>query len=152
MAAIYGATCPAVLVGRAATSCASCTSKTCSRFGRLTDALAAHEARNRGDSRINHDLQGKFDDLDEQYRNVQSGPTLAERRKLGRAFFSLVADVEAAMYADAKRSGEDPRMAQLRIAEHTRLNVLTSREALGWNSEEVWAEFLKADNRGRDNV
>jgi hypothetical protein len=60
-----------------------------------------------------------------------------------------VADMEGAMLADAKRGGEDPRTTELRIAEHTRINVLTLREALGWNSDEVWQEFLKAD-RVRD--
>ena len=58
----------------------------------------------------------------------------------------------AVMYADAKRHGEDPRAASLRIAEHTRLNVLTLREALGWNSDKAWAEFMKADRRVCDGV
>jgi hypothetical protein len=43
-------------------------------------------------------------------------------------------------------------MAQLRIAEHTRLNVLTLRDALDWNSDEAWAEFMKADRRVCDGV
>jgi hypothetical protein len=118
----------------------------------ITDALAAHEARNKSgadDSGANPDLQRKFDELDERYRDVQNGPTLEERRKRARAFFSFVADVEAAMYANAKRSGEDPRTARLRIAEHSRISVLTLREALGWNSDEVWVEFLGAANARR---
>jgi hypothetical protein len=121
----------------------------------ITDALTAQEVRNKGsvsDIGVSRELEIKFSALDEQYRNVQNGPTLEDRRKLARAFFSVVADVEAAMRADAQRSGEDPRMAGLRIAEHTRLNVLTLRGALSWNSDEAWAEFLKADNRVRNDV
>jgi hypothetical protein len=53
------------------------------------------------------------------------------------------------MYADAGRSGEDPRVTHLRVAEHTRQNVL--RDVLGWNSDETWAEFLKVDLRVRDD-
>jgi hypothetical protein len=121
----------------------------------ITDALMAQEVRNKGsvsDTGVSRELEIKFSALDEQYRNVQNGPTLAERRKLARAFFSFVADVEGAMLADAKRGGEDPTTAQMRAVEHSRLNVLTLREALGWNSDEAWAEFLKADNRVRNYV
>lgn len=100
---------------------------------------------------INHDLQQKLDVLDLQYMAVQTAPTLAERRKRAPAFFRLVAQVEAAMYADAKRNGEDPFVAALRVNEHSRLNVLTLRNVLSWNSDETWAEFMKADPRTRDD-
>jgi hypothetical protein len=123
------------------------------RLARIVDALSARAGRGKGmNAEVDPDLQRKFDDLDERYRDVQNGQTLDERRKRARAFFVLVAAVETAMYADARRSGEDPRMAQMRAVEHTRLNVLTLREALGWNSDEAWAEFLKADNRVRNDV
>jgi hypothetical protein len=117
--------------------------------GTTSRALEEHFAAKSGKVQIDTALQGRFDDLDAQYRAVQNGPTLTERRKLARAFFASVADMEGAMLADAKRGGEDPRTTELRIAEHTRINVLTLREALGWNSDEVWQEFLKAD-RVRD--
>ena len=110
----------------------------------ITDALAVHQG---GDDGISRDLQPMFDELDQRYRAVQDAPTLAERRQQARVFFSFVVEVEAAMYADAKRRGENLRIAQLRISEHTRLNVLTLRDALDWNSDEAWDEFMKADRR-----
>lgn len=119
----------------------------------ITDALAAHEGRAKtgtDDDGISRDLRAKFDELDRQYRAVQNGATLVERRKLVREFFSGLAGVEAAMYSAAKRDREDHRAASLRIAEHTRLQVLTLRDALGWTCDEVWVEFMKADHRGRD--
>lgn len=113
----------------------------------MSRALQDHfAAKSGGEAPLNYDLRGQFDDLDEQYRHVQNGPTLEDRRERARSFFPLVADVEAAMFADAKRAGEDARNARLRAIEHTRLNVLTLRETLGWNSDEVWAEFLNAGN------
>jgi hypothetical protein len=115
----------------------------------ITDALAVHQGGGEGVSR---DLQPMFDELDQRYRAVQNAPTLAERRQQARVFFSFVVEVEGAMYADAKRRGEDLRMAQLRIAEHTRVNVLTLRDALDWNSDEAWAEFMKADRRVCDGA
>lgn len=115
----------------------------------ITDALAGHEARkNGGSAAADRELEQKFAELDEQYSRVRNAPTLDERRVMARKFFSGVAAVESMMYADAKRDGEDPRLARLRAAEHTRLNVLTLRDALGWNSHEVWAEFLKAEFDG----
>lgn len=115
-------------------------------------ALEEHFAAKSGrDAAINHDLQQKLDVLDLQYMAVQTAPTLAERRKRAPAFFRLVAQVEAAMYADAKRNGEDPFVAALRVNEHSRLNVLTLRNVLSWNSDETWAEFMKADPRTRDD-
>lgn len=115
----------------------------------ITDALAVHQGGGEGVSR---DLQPMFDELDQRYRAVQNAPTLAERRQQARVFFSFVVEVEGAMYADAKRRGENLRMAELRIAEHTRLNVLTLRDALDWNSDEAWAEFMKADRRVCDGA
>jgi len=115
----------------------------------ITDALAVHQDGGEGVSR---DLQPMFDELDQRYRAVQNAPTLAERRQQARVFFSFVVEVEGAMYVDAKRRGENLRMAQLRIAEHTRLNVVTLRNALDWNSDEAWAEFMKADRRVRDGA
>lgn len=111
----------------------------------ITDALAVHHQG--GGEGVSRDLQLMFAELDQRYRAVQNAPTLAERRQQARVFFSFVVEVEGAMYADAKRRGENPRVAQLRIAEHTRVNVLTLRDALDWNSDEAWAEFLKADRR-----
>jgi hypothetical protein len=115
----------------------------------ITDALAVHRDGAEGVSR---DLQPMFDELDQRYRAVQNAPTLAERRQQARVFFSLVVEIEGAMHADAKRRGENLRAAQLRIAEHTRLNVVTLRNALDWNSDEAWAEFMKADRRARDGA
>jgi len=88
-----------------------------------------------------------------RYDAVRTAPTLEKRRKLARAsFFPFLATVESAMYADAKRAPrEDPVITGLRVAEHTRLNVWTLRDALGWNRDEAWTEFLKADPRGRDD-
>jgi hypothetical protein len=117
----------------------------------IVAALAEHGAGNNG-ATINHDLERKFAELEAMYDGVQSGPTLAERRKRARAFFAFLAEVESLMYIDAKRCGEDPRMTALRVAEHTRVNVVTLRHALGWNSDEVFAEFNKADPRLHDDA
>jgi hypothetical protein len=118
----------------------------------ITDALAAHEAGNNGaDAMVNQALQRKFAELEARYDGVQNAPTLAERRKRARAFFPFLAEVESAMYADAKRHGEDPRMSHLRVAEHTRLNLFTLRQALDWSWDEIFAEFLKADPRVHDD-
>lgn len=115
----------------------------------ITDALARHEARkNSVSAEADLDLEQQFAELDEQYSRVQNAPTLDERRALAVRFFSAVAAMESTMYADANRHGEDPRLARLRAAEHTRINVLTLHGALGWNSDEVWAEFLKAECDG----
>ena len=109
-------------------------------------ALDAHQGRVRGAGVVSHDLERRFAELDRRYDAVRAAPTVDERRELARvSLFPFVAAVESAMYADARRSGESPRSASLRIAEHTRLNVLTLREALGWNTNEVWAEFLRSD-------
>ena len=116
-------------------------------------ALEQHfAAKFGGAGPVNHDLQQKFERLEAMYNGVRNGPTLEERRELARAFFRFVAEVESAMYADARRSGEDPRYASLRISEHTRLNVLCLRDVLGWNSEETWSAFMKADPRVSDDV
>jgi hypothetical protein len=118
------------------------------RLARIVDRLA----RNNGaDVTASHDLQRKFAELEAQYNGIQNAPTLAERRKRARAFFPFLAEVESAMYADAKRHGEDPRMTHLRVAEHTRLNLFTLRQALGWTSDKIFAEFLKADPRVHDD-
>jgi hypothetical protein len=120
----------------------------------ITDALALQQGRDKGgaDDGIGRDLQPMFDELDQRYRAVQNAPTLAERRQQARVFFSFVVEVEGAMYSDAKRRGENLRMAELRIAEHIRLNVLTLRDALDWNSDEAWVEFMKADRRVCDGA
>jgi hypothetical protein len=118
----------------------------------ITDALAAHEGRNRGaDAAVNRDLQARFVELEKQYNAVQAAPTVEERRKKARTFFRFLAATEDAMIADARRSGEDPRLTSLRVAEHTRLHVATLRHALGWNFDEAWAEFMKADARVCDD-
>ena len=123
------------------------------RLARIVDALNARAARNNGTTAsVNHDLERKFADLEARYDAVQTAPTLEQRRKLARAFFSFLAQVEDAMYADAARSGEDRRMTSLRVAEHTRLHVATLRHALGWNFDEAWAEFMKADPRVSDDI
>jgi hypothetical protein len=103
-------------------------------------ALDAHQGRSNGAG--NGDLERQFAELDAEYRRIQNAPALKERRALARGFFSAVAAIETLMHADARRLGEDPRHASLRIAEHTRLSVLTLRDALGWNSDELWSEFL----------
>jgi hypothetical protein len=108
-------------------------------------ALDAHQGNGAG----NGDLERQFAELDAEYRRIQNAPTVRDRRALARAFFSAVAAIETAMHADARRLGEDPRHASLRIAEHTRLNVLTLRDALGWNSDELWSEFLKVTTAGQ---
>ena len=117
------------------------------RLARIVEAL---DARNNG-ATINHDLERKFAELEALYDGVQKAPTLAERRKRAQAFFPFLAEVESAMYADAKRCGEDSRLTHLRVAEHTRVNLVTLRHALGWNSDEVFAEFNKADPRVTDD-
>lgn len=101
---------------------------------------------------VNSDLQQKFDRLEVMYKALRNGPTLEKRRALAPAFFRFVAEVESAMYDDARRNGEDLNSATLRISEHTRLNVLTLRDALGWNSDETWSAFMKADPRVWDDV
>ena len=79
---------------------------------------------------------------------VRAAPSLDERRQLVRmSLFPFLAEVESEMYSDARRSGEDPRVTALRVAEHTRLNVFTLRDVLGWTHEQAWAEFMKADPR-----
>ena len=123
------------------------------RLARIVEALNPPAARGKdNDGDISRDLQPMFDELDQRYRAVQNAPTLAERRQQARVFFPFVMEVEGAMYAEAKRRGENLRMAQLRIAEHTRLSVLTLRDALDWNSDEAGAEFLKADRRVCDGA
>jgi hypothetical protein len=118
----------------------------------ITDALAAHEAGNNGsNATLNHDLRRKFAELEALYNAVQNAPTLAERRKRAQPFFPFLAEVESAMYADAKRCGEDPRITGLRVPEHTRMNLFTLRHALDWSCDEIFAEFQKADPRMHDD-
>jgi len=114
------------------------------KLARIVEALNAQAARNKcASAAVNHDLPRKFAELEAQYDGVQNAPTLAERRKRARAFFPFLAEVESAMYADAKRHGEDPRMTHLRVAEHTRQHLFTLRQALGWTFDEIWSEFNK---------
>jgi hypothetical protein len=121
------------------------------RLARIVDALNARGGRNyRPSDAVNHDLERRFAELEQRYDAVRTAPTLEERRRLARAFFAFLAETEDAMYADARRSGEDPRLTSLRVAEHTRLHVATLRHALGWNFDEAWAEFMKADHRVYD--
>jgi hypothetical protein len=121
------------------------------RLARIVEVLNAKRGRC-ADPEVGHDLQVKFDDLETRYDAIQNAPTLAERRKLARSFFRFLAEVESAMRADGKRSGEDPRLTGLRCAEHTRLHVATLRHALGWNFDEAWREFMKADPGVREDV
>jgi hypothetical protein len=118
------------------------------RLARIVEAL---NARKNGANAVNHDLQQKFAELEAQYNGIQNAPTIAERRSRVRAFFPFLAEVESAMYADAKRCGEDPRMTHLRVAEHTRLNLFTLRQALDWTCDKIFAEFQKADPRVHDD-
>jgi hypothetical protein len=115
-------------------------------------ALQDHFAAKSSKSDVDPTLQAQFDELEAQHDAIQNAPTLAERRKLARSFFRFLAEVESAMRADGKRSGEDARLTGLRCAEHTRLYVTTSRHALGWNFDEAWREFMKADPRMREDV
>jgi hypothetical protein len=121
------------------------------RLARIVEVCNAKRSRSSADD-ISHDLQAKFDELEAQHDAIQNAPTLAERRKLARSFFRFLAEVESAMRADGKRSGEDPRLTGLRCAEHTRLYVATLRHALGWNFDEAWREFMQADPRMREDV
>jgi len=122
------------------------------RLARIVEALNAKAARAKPDPDISHDLQAKFDELEAQHDAIQNAPTLEDRRSLARSFFRFLAEVESAMRADGKRGGEDPRLTGLRCAEHTRLYVATLRHALGWNFDEAWREFMKADPRMREDV
>jgi hypothetical protein len=121
------------------------------RLARIAEVLNAKRGKGSADD-VSHDLQVRFDDLEVRFDAVQSAPTLEGRRKLARPFFRLLAEVEDAMRADGKRGGEDPRLTGLRCAEHTRLYVATLRRVLGWSFDEVWAAFMKADTRMREDV
>jgi hypothetical protein len=101
---------------------------------------------------VNDDLERQFAELEARYDAVRSAPTLDARRKLARAFFTLLANVEEEMYADAKRYGEDPAYTRLRVAEHTRVHLCTLRQALGWTYDKIFEEFLKADPRMHEDV
>ena len=118
------------------------------RLARIVEALNPPS----GGGAVNPDLEQKFNELDARYTAIRDAPTLAGRRKLARAFFTFVAEVEIAMHADSRRSGEDPRSAALRIAEHTRLNVLTVRDALAWDSDKTWAEFIRVNSKDTKHV
>jgi hypothetical protein len=123
------------------------------RLARIVEVLNARAARNRdADAAVNHDLQQKFARLEALYDGVQNAPTLGERRKRARAFFPFLAEVESAMYADAKRHGEDPAHTHLRVAEHTRLHLCTLRRALSWTYDKIFEEFLKAAPRVHEDV
>ena len=119
------------------------------RLARIVERLnerAAHNARS--SAAVNYDLERRFAELEQRYDAMRAAPTLDERRALARtSFFPFLAEVESEMYSDARRSGEDPRVTALRVAEHTRLNVFTLRDVLGWTHEQAWAEFMKADPR-----
>jgi hypothetical protein len=120
------------------------------RLARIVDALNARAGRNR--NAVDHDLEKQFAELEQCYDAVRAAPTLDERRALARtSLFPFLAQTESAMYADAKQSGEDPRLTSLRVAEHTRLNVWTLRDVLGWNRDEAWSEFMSADPRAHDD-
>jgi hypothetical protein len=123
------------------------------RLARIVDALNARGGRSNGSAgAVNYTLERRFDQLEERYEAVQAAPTLGERRHLAAGFFVFLAETEDAMRADARQSGEDPRLTQLRCAEHTRVYLATLRHALGWNFDEVFAEFMNADRRGGDHV
>ena len=118
------------------------------RLARIVERLNERAARNRTSDAMSHNLERRFAELEQRYDAVRAAPTLDERRALARtSFFPFLAEVESEMYSDARRSGEDPRVTALRVAEHTRLNVFTLRDVLGWTHEQAWAEFMKADPR-----
>jgi hypothetical protein len=121
------------------------------RLARIVEVLNAKRSKGNADD-VSHDLQAKFDDLETRYDTVRNAPTLRERRKLAPPFFRFLVEVEDAMRADAKRSGEDARIIGLRVSEHTRVYVATLRQALGWNFDETWDEFMKADPRRSHDV
>ncbi|SDJ91656.1 hypothetical protein SAMN05216338_107317 [Bradyrhizobium sp. Rc2d] len=123
------------------------------RLARIVDALQARAMRTRGASTsVNDDLERQFAELEARYDAVRSAPTLDARRKMARAFFTLLADVEDAMCADAKRYGEDPAHTRLRIAEHTRVHLCTLRQALGWTYDKIFEDFVKADPKEHEDV
>lgn len=117
------------------------------RLARIVEALNPPSG-----GTVNSDLEQKFQEIDARYAAVRDASTLAERRELARAFFTFVAEVEIAMHADSRRSGEDRCSAALRIAEHTRLNVLTLRDALAWDSDKTWAEFIQVNSKDSEHV
>jgi hypothetical protein len=118
------------------------------RLARIVERLNERAARNRTSDAMSHNLERRFAELEQRYDAVRAAPTLDERRALARtSFFPFLAEVESEMHADARRSGEDPSVTALRVAEHTRLNVFTLRDVLGWTHEQAWAEFMKADPR-----
>jgi len=123
------------------------------RLARIVDALHARAMRTRGASAsVSRELEEQFAQLEACYNAVRTAPTLDARRKSARAFFTMLADVEDAMHADAKRSGEDPAHTRLRVAEHTRVHLCTLRQALGWTYDKIFEEFLKATTKVHENV
>lgn len=111
------------------------------RLARIVEVLSARKGRS---SAPDDALQARFDQLDALDARVGTADTLDQRRKLARALFAKLVDVERAMRADGLRSGEDARLTGTRADEHTRVFLATLREPCGWSFEEMFDEFNSA--------
>ena len=116
------------------------------RLARIVEALS--ERNGRSSPSGNDALQARFDKLDALDARVRGAPTLAERRKLARELFVMLQDVDRAMRADGRRSGEDRELTSYRCDRHLQTALWTLREPCGWSFEEILAEYNSAAQVG----
>ena len=109
------------------------------RLARIVAALSQRNGRN--SQSTDPALQARFDRLDALDARVRSAPTHDARRALARDLFPMLADVDRAMRADARRSGEDADLTSYRCEAHVCTVLATLRHPCGWSYEEILDEY-----------
>jgi hypothetical protein len=72
---------------------------------------------------------------------VLAAPTLEQRRALARELFAVLQDVDRAMRADGRRSGEDRELTGYRCDRHLQTVLATLREPCERTFEQILFEY-----------
>jgi hypothetical protein len=106
-----------------------------------------------GDVAFNRELERMFLRLDELRDKIEATPTVEGRLTLLRErFFSLVSETCRAMRADGESIGEDDVRLSLRVDAFERMQVITMRHLVGWNTDRVLFEYNRSLNPDDDEA